>query len=55
MKKKVKDSQKKGTRAKTRKLSSNPAKAREITDAELDKVRGGAVGPCEYPRTRNTA
>jgi mersacidin/lichenicidin family type 2 lantibiotic len=31
----------------------NPAGAEELSDADLDKVVGGAVGPCDHVRTPN--
>jgi len=59
MKKDVMSSEKrkrgKSSRAAARLVPPKPAKTQEITDADLDQVTGGAVGPCDHTRTRNTA
>jgi hypothetical protein len=30
----------------------NPARAEEISDADLDKVAGGSIGPCDHARNK---
>jgi hypothetical protein len=30
----------------------NPARAEEISEADLDKVTGGVIGPCDHARNK---
>jgi len=55
MRKKIADSRtaKKGKshRPVARATAPGAAKGKHLSDADLDKVAGGAVGPCEIKRT----
>jgi hypothetical protein len=45
------NSTKKGTPHRLAK-EKDPARAEEISDADLDKVTGGAIGPCDHARNK---